>query len=167
MPRNCTPCGPYSVCSSTNSGISVLQPTHHVAQKFRTITFPLKSASLTFVPVVSLSVKFSFAGAGFALHTSSSVNGTAACAAAAIGASACATRTAAGSPEDIRKRFITGRSPCSRAPWPFRSDTSTRPGRCAWGTWHRRPRPCMGWGSGCGSTQAAPGTSRCGCPSRS
>src|SRR5947208_12567115 len=62
MPLNCTPSPSNCFCSSTNSGISVLHGTHHVAQKLRTMTLPLKSASFTLLSSESFSVKFSFDG---------------------------------------------------------------------------------------------------------
>src|ERR1700730_5455726 len=40
-----------------NQGISVLHPWHHVAQKFRTTTLPLKSESFTGLPDASFNVK--------------------------------------------------------------------------------------------------------------
>src|SRR5208282_499281 len=48
----------YLFWKSTNSGISTLQPSHQVAQKFSRTTFPLKSESFTAWPEASLKVKF-------------------------------------------------------------------------------------------------------------
>src|SRR5262245_61728403 len=44
-----------------NDGISSLQGPHHVAQKFRTMTLPLKSARRTSAPFMSFTVNARFA----------------------------------------------------------------------------------------------------------
>src|ERR1019366_3285065 len=44
------PCGPYSFCSSTNHGISVLQGPQYVAQKLSRTALPRRSESLRFLP---------------------------------------------------------------------------------------------------------------------
>jgi len=46
----------YLFCSSTRSGISARQGPHQVAQKFKRITFPRESASVTGLPSRPLSL---------------------------------------------------------------------------------------------------------------
>src|SRR5262245_1284823 len=76
-------------------GISILQGPHHVAQKSSRITLPLKSASLTSLPVVSLSVKSRLAGLASAGHAAaSSTFGVFAALPPQAVASATSTRTA-------------------------------------------------------------------------
>ena len=58
MPTTCRPAGPYFSWNSTNHGISTLQGAHHVAQKSRRMTFPLKSESVTSRLFTSFNVKF-------------------------------------------------------------------------------------------------------------
>src|SRR5579862_2547088 len=47
----CRPCGPYAFCSSINRGVRILHGAHHVAQKFRSTTFPWYSERLRLFPV--------------------------------------------------------------------------------------------------------------------
>src|SRR6185295_16823682 len=54
-PMTTRPSLPYCFCSSMKPGISSRQGGHHVAQKSRTTTLPLKSDSLTALPSTSLS----------------------------------------------------------------------------------------------------------------
>src|SRR6185312_5092200 len=56
-PSTVNPRGPYVFSKSTNQGISVLQGTHHVAQKLSTTTLPLKSFKGTARPEASCRVK--------------------------------------------------------------------------------------------------------------
>src|SRR4051794_36147989 len=49
-----TPRGAYSLAASTSIGISVLQGTHQVAQKFSTTILPRRSDTRTFFPFMSL-----------------------------------------------------------------------------------------------------------------
>ena len=58
MTTSC-PSSPYCFCSSTSDGISARHGPHQVAQKFRTIGFPLNAASFTSTPFMSFSVKSS------------------------------------------------------------------------------------------------------------
>src|SRR5882724_4217355 len=57
-PTTTNPCGAYFFCSATKPGISVRQGPHHVAQKSRTTTLPLKSEERTVLPSRSLSSQF-------------------------------------------------------------------------------------------------------------
>src|SRR5229473_2113573 len=50
IPTTCNPCGPYFFCKSTNHGISILQGSHHVAQKLSRTALPRKSESFTVLP---------------------------------------------------------------------------------------------------------------------
>src|SRR5437899_10886 len=54
-PTTARPLSAYPFCSSTKCGISTRQGTHHVAQKSRITTLPLKSDSLTCFPSKSFS----------------------------------------------------------------------------------------------------------------
>src|SRR6266853_4985570 len=56
----------YLFCSSTRSGISARQGPHHVAQKFKRITLPRESVSVTGLPSRPLSLN---SGAGSGLRT--------------------------------------------------------------------------------------------------
>src|SRR5579859_6645629 len=58
------PCGPYFFCKSTSQGISILQGSHQVAQKFSSTALPFKDESRTACPCRSPRVK-SGAGAPF------------------------------------------------------------------------------------------------------
>src|SRR5260370_18965930 len=49
-PTTCKPCEPYFCCSSTNQGISILQGTHQVAQKFNRTALPWKSDRRVVLP---------------------------------------------------------------------------------------------------------------------
>src|SRR6185437_11861002 len=49
-PTICSPCGPYFFCRSTNDGISILQGSHHVAQKFTNTALPRSDDSFTSLP---------------------------------------------------------------------------------------------------------------------
>src|SRR5438270_3223283 len=49
-PTICNPCGPYFFCRSTNDGISILQGSHHVAQKFTRTALPRREDSWTSLP---------------------------------------------------------------------------------------------------------------------
>src|SRR6185437_3084100 len=55
-PRTARPWPLYFEDNSWNQGISSLQGPHHMAQQFTTTGWPLKSASETFLPEMSLSV---------------------------------------------------------------------------------------------------------------
>src|ERR1051325_8457972 len=68
------PASPYCLFNSTSDGISARHGPHHVAQKFITIGLPLKDASFTSTPFMSLSVKLSGADlpAAFASAAASS-----------------------------------------------------------------------------------------------
>src|ERR1043165_2964731 len=50
-PRMLNPVVPKSFCSAFNSGTSVRQGTHHVAQKFKRTTCPRKLCKATFFPL--------------------------------------------------------------------------------------------------------------------
>src|SRR6202012_1981561 len=63
MPNTVKLFGPYSCVNSINSGISILQGSHHVAQKFTSTTLPFSEARLTSLPSRSFSVS---SGSGFA-----------------------------------------------------------------------------------------------------
>src|SRR5512140_338611 len=49
-PTICNPCGPYFFCISTNDGISILQDSHHVAQKLTSTALPSREESRTSLP---------------------------------------------------------------------------------------------------------------------
>src|ERR1019366_6003291 len=49
MPSTATPCPAKSLCSLLKLGISLMQGTHHVAQKFTTTTLP-DSAAVSMLP---------------------------------------------------------------------------------------------------------------------
>src|SRR5262249_28611024 len=76
MPRMTTsfPSAAYCFWSSTRDGISARHGPHHVAQKVKVVGLPLKEASLTATPFMSLSVKPGGAGlpAAFASAAASS-----------------------------------------------------------------------------------------------
>src|SRR5260370_11595482 len=46
----CSPSGPYFFCNSTSHGSSILQGSHHVAQKFTITPLPFKEESCMVLP---------------------------------------------------------------------------------------------------------------------
>src|SRR3954452_6266584 len=68
MPMTCRPLDPYLFWYSTNQGISILQGSHHVAQKSIRITLPLNDDSVTLRFCASFMVKSRLAGLASAGH---------------------------------------------------------------------------------------------------
>src|ERR1017187_4808706 len=56
-PTICRPWEAYCFCSSTSHGVSILQGSHHVAQKFSRTAFPLKSERWTVLPSIDCNAK--------------------------------------------------------------------------------------------------------------
>src|SRR5262249_43360719 len=52
----CKPRGPYFSCNSFRWGISLIQGSHHVAQKIRSTAFPCALESVTVFPAISRNV---------------------------------------------------------------------------------------------------------------
>src|SRR5437867_9932694 len=77
IPRICTSLG-ISLLRATRSGSSRLHGTHHVAQKFTRVTFPLKESKSVVCPSRLFQEKFgAFSGRGFTERTSATDDGCA------------------------------------------------------------------------------------------